>query len=243
MLSATAMLVVGCKKPNIVGGGTHNGHEYIDLGLPSGTLWATCNVGADAPEEYGDYFAWGETEPKLAYQWSNYKYCNGSGGEDEYSDDGWKKLTKYCTDSEYGDNGFTDGLSTLLPEDDAATANWGDGWCMPSKTQMDELVENTSFKWTTLNGVNGVLFKSRNGNGLFLPAVGYRMDNGLHTDGEDGAYWLNSNCSSIYPEMSNPCNAENCHVRQYASGTYYINISYGGNRCFGFAVRPVCSAR
>ena len=76
-----------------------DGHEYVDLGLPSGTLWATCNVGADTPEGYGDYFAWGETEPKEVYSWETYKWCNG----DEYS------MTKYCTNSQYGYNGFTDG--------------------------------------------------------------------------------------------------------------------------------------
>ena len=90
-------------------------HGFVDLGLPSGLLWATCNVGADTPEGHGDYFAWGETTTKTTYNWSTYQYCNGSR----------LTLTKYCSDSRFGDNGFTDDLTTLLPEDDAATANWG----------------------------------------------------------------------------------------------------------------------
>ena len=138
MLAVTAMLVVGCTKPDEPGnggnggnnggnggGGTYNGHEYVDLGLPSGTLWATCNVGAETPEGYGDYFAWGETELKTTYNLSTYKYTNGS----------YDQLTKYCSNSSYGYNGFTDTLTVLLPEDDAATANWGDGWCMPTADQ------------------------------------------------------------------------------------------------------------
>ena len=88
-------------------------HEWVDLGLPSGTLWATCNVGANAPEEYGDYFAWGETAPKDYYDWSTYKWCKGS----------YNTMTKYCTNSSYGYNGFTDGKTELDPEDDAAWFN------------------------------------------------------------------------------------------------------------------------
>ena len=110
-------------------------HDYVDLGLPSGTLWATCNVGADSPEDYGDYFAWGETQPKDTYDWSTYQYCNGS----------YNTLTKYSVEffdswyeqyTNYGYNGFIDNLTTLLPEDDAATANWGADWRMPTKKDL-----------------------------------------------------------------------------------------------------------
>ena len=114
--------------------------EYVDLGLPSGTLWATCNIGADSPEDYGLYFAWGETtgysedtSDGRSFDWSTYKYCNGS----SYT------LTKYCNDSSRGYNGFTDNLTELVPEDDAATANWGAGWCMPTVEQFDELFNSS----------------------------------------------------------------------------------------------------
>ncbi len=140
-------------------------HEWVDLGLPSGTLWATCNVGASAPEQYGDYFAWGETEPKDYYDWSTYKWCNGE-----------VKLTKYCTFSDYGYNGFTDNKTELDPEDDAACINWGPSWRMPTYEQVEELYKTCSSVWTTQNGVNGRLLTGPNGNTMFLPAAGFRYD-------------------------------------------------------------------
>ena len=154
-------------------------HEYVDLGLPSGTLWATCNVGATAPEEYGDYFAWGETEPKNDYSVSTYKWCNGSN----------KTLTKYCIDSDYGYNGFTDGKTELDPEDDAAYVNWGPSWRIPTTEQQRELYEKCSSVWTTQNGVDGRLFTGPNGNTLFLPGAGYRWNELLDYMGLDGFYW------------------------------------------------------
>ena len=105
---------------------TENGHEYVDLGLPSRIKWATCNVGATTPEEYGDYFAWGETEPKDNYDWSTYKWCNESNAT----------MTKYCTDSSYG---TVDNKTVLELEDDAAYVNWGGNWRMPTKAELDEL--------------------------------------------------------------------------------------------------------
>ena len=167
------------------GGGTGE-HEYVDLGLPSGLLWATCNVGANAPEEYGDYFAWGETQPKDYYEFSTYRYCNGGIG--------WNTLTKYCCNSDYGYYGFTDTLTVLLPEDDAAAANWGNGWRMPTKAEWQELVDNTTCVWICPNGVNGGrLFTSvTNGNSLFLPATGYRVGSTLSYAGSQGIYWSSS---------------------------------------------------
>ena len=159
--------------------------EYVDLGLPSGTKWATCNVGASKPEEYGDYFAWGETKPKSIYDWSTYKWCKGPG----------ITLTKYCTRSEKGYNGFTDNLTELQPEDDAATANWGSGWRMPSLDQMKELFNSsyTTSEWTQLNGVYGRKVTSKsNGNSIFLPAAGSRWDVELRDEGSDGYYWSSS---------------------------------------------------
>ncbi len=159
---------------------------YVDLGLPSGTLWATCNVGANSPKRCGDYFAWGETAPKYYYDWSTYKYCNG----------GYKKLTKYCDESDYGNNGFTDNLTALLPEDDAATANWGSDWCIPTVGQWRELQDNTNIALTTQNGVNGILFTASNGRSLFLPAAGFRWDCDLYYVGSYG-YYLSS---SLYTD-------------------------------------------
>ena len=193
-----------------------NVHSYVDLGLPSGTLWATCNVGAYVPEAYGDYFAWGETEPKSNYNWSTYQYCNGSSS----------KLTKYCTNSSYGYNGFTDDLTTLLPEDDAATANWGDDWRMPTKEEWQELYDNTTCTWTTRNGVDGRLFTAANGKSVFLPAAGYR--NGTSLSGSTGDYLsstLYSNVPSRAWELS--FGSDNCSMSSY------------GHRKLGLSVRAV----
>ena len=155
-------------------------HEYVDLGLPSGTQWATMNIGANAPEEYGDYFAWGETEPKDYYDWGTYKWCMGN----------YNTMTKYCTISGYGYNGFNDGKTELDPEDDAATAAWGAGWRMPSFDQIQELQNNCTTEWTTRNGVNGRLFTSNiNGASLFLPAAGWRYDSSLYGSSSGGRYW------------------------------------------------------
>ena len=156
--------------------------ESVDLGLPSGTKWATCNVGAESPEDYGDYFAWGETQPKEDYSWSTYKWCNGSVYE----------LTKYCQRSDLGYNGFTDTLTELLPEDDAATANWGSEWQMPSQSQLEELFNDnyTTTEWTKQNGVNGRKITSKsNGNTIFLPAAGCWDLSSLEDVGSLGCYW------------------------------------------------------
>ena len=194
-------------------------YQYVDLGLPSGTLWATCNVGATSPEDYGDYFAWGETEPKGSYAWSTYQYCNGS----------YNTLTKYCNKSSYGFNGFTDNLTTLLPEDDVATANWGDGWRMPTQAEFQELLDNTTLTWTQQNGVNGRLFTASNGNSLFLPAAGYRGSSSLNDAGSYGDYW-SSSFNSDYPG-----DAWRLH---FSAGNYGMNRS---SRYYGQSVRPVRS--
>ena len=202
--------------PSISGG---DDHAYVDLGLPSGTLWATCNVGAVTPEDYGDYFAWGETQPKVTYDWSTYQYCNGS----------YNTLTKYCNNSDYGYNGFTDNLTTLLPEDDAATANWGSDWHMPTKEEWEELYNNTTVTWTTQNGVNGRLFTAANGNILFLPAVGWNTGSPSEI-GRFGIYWSSSLFSN--PDISWTCvfNSNDC-------------IMYFYGRANGQSVRPVRSSR
>ncbi len=157
----------------------NSNHDWVDLGLPSGTLWATCNVGANSPEEYGDYFAWGETEPKEVYDLNTYKWCLGNDAT----------ITKYCTKSSYGNNGFTDGKTELDPEDDAAYVNWGPLWRMPSRAQQIELFEQCTHTGTTHNGVNGQLFIGPNGNSIFIPTAGIRWDDSLSSVGENGYYW------------------------------------------------------
>lgn len=131
-----------------------NGHDYVDLGLPSGLLWATCNVGASSPEEYGNYYAWGETKPKSAYTWDTYKYGTSSNDSD---------ITKYNP---------TDEKTVLEPEDDAAHANMGGEWRMPTYAELSHLTANTTSTWETLNGVNGRRFTGPNGNSIFIPAAG-----------------------------------------------------------------------
>ena len=212
----TALLTVGCTPEE------NKDHDYVDLGLPSGLLWATCNVGATTPEGYGDYFAWGETQPKSYYDWSTYKYCNGD----------YYKLTKYCDESDLGYNGFTDNLTILLPEDDAATANWGNDWRMPTKEEWQELYQNTTHIWTTQNGVNGRLFTASNGNSLFLPAAGFRRDSYLYSVGSNGNYWS----SSLY--TGHPSGA----WYFYFNSDYYYMDRYD-YRGVGLSFRAVRSSR
>ena len=149
--------------------------EYVDLGLS--VKWATFNVGASRPEDYGDYFAWGETEPKEEYTWETYKW--GTSG----------KLTKYNT---------TDGKTVLDLDDDAAYVNWGDKWRMPTDAERDELVENCTWTWTTQNSVNGYKVTGPNGNSIFLPAGGYKGSGPDYPVGEDGLYWLGNVYKNSY---------------------------------------------
>lgn len=195
-------------------------HKWVDLGLPSGTFWATCNVGANSPEEYGDYFAWGETTPKSTYDWSVYKFCNSS----------QDLITKYCSESDYGDDGFTDKLTKLLPEDDAATVNWGSEWQTPSNEQYQELINRnyTTTTWTMQNGVYGRKITSKsNGNCIFLPAAGCYYDVGLYFVGIYGYYWSRSLEKSfcIYSNYL------------YFNSDYAYTHSYRRNN--GLPVRPV----
>ncbi len=183
-------------------------HEYVDLGLPSGTLWATCNVGANSPEEYGDYFAWGETTTKSDYYWGTYFD----------TDDGGSTFKKY------------NNLRELQPTDDAATANWGSDWQMPSLAQIQELCSssNTTTEWTQVNGVNGRKITSKsNGNSVFLPAAGYRNYTSLYYTGSVGNYWSRSLDTS---------NSYYAYYLYFYSGC--VDWQYNG-RDYGQSVRPV----
>ena len=149
----------------------NDGHEYVDLGLPSGLLWATCNVGANSPYEAGDYFAWGETEPKETYDWSTYKWCEGDK----------KSLTKYTIPE--GSTGFVDYKTRLEPADDAAHVNWGGNWRMPTEEEWQELRENCD--------MYGSYAVSRiNGNSISFPFAGYKGDGG--NDINEAHYWSSS---------------------------------------------------
>lgn len=181
-------------------------HEYVDLGLS--VKWATCNVGATTPEEYGDYFAWGEVEPKTTYNLDTYKYYDGS------------NFTKY-----------TGSDKTLLdPEDDAATANWGGAWRMPTKAEQDELRTKCKWDWTTQNGVNGYKVTGPNGNSIFLLAAGCMNRGSLNSAGY-GYYW-SSSLSSDGPRHA--------YGVDFDSDDVYSNVRHDFYRYYGFTVRPVC---
>ena len=212
------VFAVGCDKPDEPNNGGNNEsndtlveYAYVDLGLPSGTLWATCNVGANNPEDIGDYFAWGETIPKDVYDWSGYKY--GDMVNELFA------MSKYCTDSSCGLNGFVDNLSVLELNDDAATANWGTDWRMPTKEEWKELFLKTTCIWTTQNGVDGRLLVGVNGNSIFLPATGFRLGGEL-IGPSLGIYWSSSLHTNFNERgWSFHFEGENCHV----CGTYERN--------------------
>lgn len=194
--------------------------EFVDLGLTSGTLWATTNVGADNPQDIGLFFAWGDTEGHeledgYLFSWENYKWGEVSGYDTFF--------TKYCSDSSRGKDGFTDGKAELDLEDDAAYVNWGSDWRMPSKQQLDELRNECTWTLTTLGDVQGYNVEGPNGNSIFLPATGWRLDDML-LDG--GAYWSRSGTPDD------------------VGGAFYLGwddwgfYEFGG-RCDGQCVRPV----
>ena len=187
--------------------------EAVDLGLPSGLKWATCNVGATKPEEYGGYYAWGETEEKSDYDWDTYKWGISS------------SLTKYCTSSNYG---TVDNKTVLDSEDDVAHVKLSDKWRMPTLDEIKELVNNCTWKWTTYNGVNGQLVTGPNGNSIFLPATGYRGGTDLYFRGSFGYYWS----ATLYED-----NSIGAYGLSFSDSFHFWDR--WGNRSYGFTVRPV----
>ena len=178
--------------------GEENGHEYVDLGLS--VKWATCNVGASKPDEYGGYYAWGETEEKDVYNWSTYKY----------NDNGYVNIGEDIAGTKY----------------DVAHVKWGGSWQMPSSDQIKELYNNCTRKWTLQNGVNGILVTGPNGNTIFLPAAGIRMDEKLHAEGGYGYIWT----STKYDDT-------------YVNGLEFNSTEWnrvGIPHSNGYSVRPVC---
>lgn len=186
-------------------------HAYVDLGLT--VKWAACNVGAETPEQPGWYYAWGETRPKDDYSWRSLKYCVDSYGGG---------FCKYVPSSCYGEPD-TRGRLELL--DDPARENWGDGWRMPTKAEMDELKALCVWTWTTQGGKDGYLVKGRNGNSIFLPAAGRRSGAGLDDVGSKGNYWTSS-----------LANAQEAYSFVFQS--YYI-MEGMSQRYLGLSVRPV----
>ena len=196
--------------------------QAVDLGLPSGIKWASCNVGAEKPEDYGNYYAWGEVLPKEDYSWITYKYANGTSYEDP-------KLTKYCTYAMFGDNGFTDNKTTLDPEDDAANMNWDGTWRMPTDAEWTELREQCTWTWTTRNGVNGYQVTSTvNSNSIFLPATGTRGATDLDQVGYFGYDWS----SSLYGRYQT-------YAWYLIFRSDFVRRDYRSRGC-GQSVRPVC---
>lgn len=211
-------------------------HAIVDLGLPSGTLWATTNVGATSPEGYGDYFAWGETEPyyngdsqsPLTLTWKTGKTAG-------YDWTSYTKFGTYDSSASYHYYGFTkynvtNGPTILESADDAATANWGSAWRMPTLDEWKELVNNTDHEWATINGVNGQKFMKKTDRSvfIFLPAAGYRSMTYLDDQELYGNYWS----SELDGDGS-----------RGAWGLYFdsgrVGPSYYSNRCGGNSVRPV----
>lgn len=209
--------------------------EAVDLGLPSGLKWASFNLGATRPEEFGDYYAWGEITPyyigldpltwvngkESGYSWESYKWCMGSE----------KTLTKYCTNSEYGYNAFSDGKTVLDPEDDAAHVALGGKWRMPTETELTELKTVCSWWITSINGIAGVMFYGPNGNTIFLPG-GMAFNGTTRQDGSRGAYWS----SSLSTRFQKSASFLYFYSRQSQE---IVNVS-SSERHQGFSVRPVC---
>lgn len=204
--------------------GEENGHEWVDLGLPSGLKWATCNIGASSPEEYGDYYAWGETSPKSEYSWRTYQFRK-RGKDYEIG-----KLYKYNTRSRYG---TVDRKTCLELSDDAAHVNWGGSWRMPTSEEFFELRQNCTFTWTSCDGQDGYKVTSKkNGSSIFLPAAGAygKYDTRVSGTGSYGLYWS----SSLFDD-DNPFNAKYLSFYSAFFGT-------GGDGSFrkeGYPVRPV----
>ena len=194
----------------------NNGHEFVDLGLPSGTLWSTCNVGASNPSDFGLYFQWGDvesytfgqvgTKKNFSLDWSDYK---------------WGAAPNFTKYKRYG--------ATLELEDDAAHVNMGGDWHIPTTEQCQELIDNTTSEWTTQYGVNGELFTSKTdpSKSIFIPATGFAWDGSIHSSGSYGHVWSSVlNASSVYRGRN----------LSFGSGGAYLDIN---GRYGGFSVRGV----
>ena len=179
--------------------------------------WGTTNIGASKPEDYGDYYAWGETEPKERYSWSTYKFGTDTSGP----------FFKYNTISSYGS---VDNKTVLEPEDDVAHVKLGEKWRMPTDAEWTELRTKCTWTWVTNyngSGINGRLVKATNGNSIFLPAAGCWIVTSLYGAGSEGCYWS----SSLHPDY--PCDAR---LVDFYSDNVYRSFYF---RYAGHSVRPV----
>lgn len=191
-----------------------NGHEYVDLGLPSGTLWATCNIGATKPQEYGGYYAWGETEEKDYYDWSTYIHCDGT--EETLHDIG-----DYIGGTEY----------------DVVHVKWGGLWRMPTGVQFEELMLYCSCEWVSQNGINGMLVIGPNSNSIFLPASGVRREDNISNLNIHGAYRMSSLLNIKYGRGDDRFSWTEFTI----SDNFWCFQTLGQSALsFGFSVRPVC---
>jgi len=230
LISLTVILtVISCSgKPETV--------EAVDLGLPSGTLWASYNLGASTPSEYGDLFAWGETEAKSVFEWSTLKYCE-CGSSDEAV-----RFSKYVLDSEHG---TVDGKTVLDPEDDAAAVNWGDGWRIPTDDEWAELIAHCSWEWTRMGGVEGLKLTGKNDKCIFLPAAGHCLHGDtINQAGELGMYSASTFFNGADPygiqnDVSTFDNRYCCMFTIFSSTPHIFLIP----RCAGLSVRPVKSGK
>ncbi len=205
---------------------------YVDLGLS--VKWATCNVGADKPEDYGDYYAWGELTPKESYTWENYRFRTR--GYDEGTVKFSKYTSLYYTSMLDEDNRFfiADDKTQLDLEDDVAHVKWGGDWRLPTNEEMNELIDSCTWTWTTLNGVNGCLVTSNRpgytDRSIFLPATGrYGFETSNKSAGTWGHYWSNS--------VNKDQSSYNAGVLAIGSGYAAVKITF---RAHGQSVRPVC---
>ena len=190
--------------------------EVVDLGLPSGVKWASCNVGATKPEESGGYYAWGETDKKDNYTWETYKWCSGASNT----------VVKYCTDSGFGN---VDNKIVLEPEDDVARVILGGDWRLPTVEEFQELKDNCDWEWDAVNDVNGYKVVGPNGNSIFLPAAGLFSEAKVSNMGSIGFYWSGS---LVY--------ADNNQAGLLFFNRNALDTSGWGERYFGYSVRPVC---
>lgn len=216
--TSNVLLITDVEETQIINSpfGTLNGYEWVDLGLPSGLKWAKCNLGAKNPEDHGDYFAWGEISPKVNYAWSFYKFRLQMGNQN----------SKYCGS---GADGIVDNKFVLEDTDDAAFANWGKGWRIPTKEEYEELNTHCVFTWEDRLGTKGFKVTSKNnGQSIFFPAAGYFDKDGFYSKDETGNYW-----SSSVTKGNRPYDAWELY---FSKDNIFLNHDY---RHHGLSIRPV----